>query len=544
MSSEPSTHLERGKACTPCRRRKMKCDGNKPHCNQCIRSNRVAECEFSEVSVPSTARLLEQHIAKLQTRIQELEQDDPEAVRLHDPRVFFNQPQAAPSQQGQDWWAMPEPPVQLAGEFVGRFFSFSFAIGFFMDKSRFLTTFFNPTVSKPRPPFVLRNAIYLWGIYASPDEQCKARYPLFLDRTLRSIHIALSALQPRDILSVLQAEILLAYFFFHNGRLAEGKFYSDAAVSLSIICSLHKIRAPQGYNLAATHQDMVDDTSTFIAPVKSAAEEGERIHAWWTVFVLDKCWVIALGSPSIIVEVRENAATWIETQWPMTLEEYEQPQGFGVNPGRTIQSFLDGLLAGNNGQDSSRLATIAKAAALYEHANRHATLWKTDITARQGDFMRLDSCVERFKQTLPTLVHSQNPSHEVLHSLLLVYTLSQCATIQLHVRFVRQNSTSRSRCLAAANAVVRFAQTLPIQQLKFVNPIMAVLYSSTADVILDGLRSLRSMRSAWASSAALPGDDVLEATLGQLIAVTEHFATNSPIMSTQLEKIRQSQTDA
>lgn len=92
----------------------QKCDGNKPKCNQCLRFNRVEECEFSEVSVPSTARVLEQHIARLQSRIQELEQDDPDAIRLHDPHAAYRQTETATSRSGQEWWDMPEPPPQVA----------------------------------------------------------------------------------------------------------------------------------------------------------------------------------------------------------------------------------------------------------------------------------------------------------------------------------------------------------------------------------------------------------------------------------------------
>lgn len=60
------------------------------------------------MAVPSTARVLEQHITRLQSRIQELEQDDPSLVKLHNP---YNQ---APSGPTQEWWEMPEPPPRVA----------------------------------------------------------------------------------------------------------------------------------------------------------------------------------------------------------------------------------------------------------------------------------------------------------------------------------------------------------------------------------------------------------------------------------------------
>ncbi|THH33365.1 hypothetical protein EUX98_g839 [Antrodiella citrinella] len=514
----------------------MKCDGNKPMCNQCVRFNRTEECEYSEVSTPSTARVLEQHIARLQSRIHELEQDDPSAVRLHDPHAAYKQSEASTSrpQAGQEWWDMPEPPPQITRNIVNRFLPFATTFGFFFDKSAFLTALFSPTVSKPRPPIVLRNVVYLWGVQLSTEQEVQSRVPIFLNRALRSIHVALSTAQQQDTLYVLQAEILLAYFFFHNGRLAEGKFHSNAAVSLAIMCNLHKVAAPQRRG----SQDVLFDANTFLPPPRDAVEEGERIHAFWTTFVLDKCWIVALGSPSILIEDQGNSSTRIDSPWPQNMEHYGQ-RPISPNPGCTISKFLETLSSGNDGGDSSRLATLAKAAALYERADRLASLWEKDIMANQEDFVQLDSCIERFKQTLPAPERLQSPSIEMLHSLLVVHTLSQCATIQLHVRFVMQSSASRGRCLSAANAVVRIAQVLPIQQMRNVSPIMAVFYTSTHDILLGGLRSLRSMRSDWASSSAMPGYEALETTLKHLVTITEHFAISSPIMNSQLAKIRQ-----
>ncbi|CAL1714576.1 unnamed protein product [Somion occarium] len=528
MSAEYPAHLPRGKACVPCRRRKMKCDGNKPKCNQCLRFSRSEECEYNEVAVPSTARVLEQHIARLQSRIQELEQDDPSLVKLHNP--YHRAPVASPPPAVQEWWQIPEPPPRVAQFLVNQFLPHAAKFGFFFQASRFVASMFNPTVSKPRPPTVLRNAVYLWGISLSRDRQYTAREALFLSRALSSIHAALSSAQPQDTLYVLQAEILLAYYFFHNSRLIEGKFHSGAAVSLVIMCGLHK----QGGGSSAPTTDMSMSPLGFtLPPPRDALEEGERIHAWWTTFILDKCWVVALGSPSTITE-DDNSSTRIDTPWPLELEAYgQQPRSRNSH---TIRTFIQGLLTGSGKRDASFFATYAKAAALYERTTRYATLWEKDITSHQADFNELDACIERFKQTLPS---PERVNPDTTHTLLVMHSLGHCATIQLHTRFVGQSSTSRSRCLTAANAIVRLTQILPVRQLPCINPIMAVLWTMTSEVLSGGLRSLRSMRSAWASSSALPGEDVLVSALVQVINASEFFANTSPYMNTRLSEIRQ-----
>ena len=202
---------------------------------------------------------------------------------------------------------------------INQFLPHANKFGFFFHTTRFVNSVFNPTVSKPRPPTVLRNAVYLWGIHLSRDQQYTAREELFLRRSLSSIDTALSNVPnaPHEALHILQANILLAYYFFHNNRLREGSVRSSAAVSLAKICSLHK----QGSNNPETAADPSIGLLSLPAP-KDPIEEGERIHAWWTTFILDKCWVAALGSPSTISEDDNNSNTRVDAPWPLELEQY------------------------------------------------------------------------------------------------------------------------------------------------------------------------------------------------------------------------------
>lgn len=174
----------------------------------------------------------------------------------------------------------------------------------------------------PRPPSVLRNTVYLWGIHLSRDPQLTTQEAVFLGRSLRSVHQALSSAEEhqQNTLYVLQAEILLAYYFFHSNRILEGKFHASAAVSLAYMCNLHKILS--GPQAVGTFSFLVTGQA-WLPPPANAIDEGERIHAWWMTFILDKTWVVALGSPSMITESHEPG-TIIDTPWPLTMELYSQ----------------------------------------------------------------------------------------------------------------------------------------------------------------------------------------------------------------------------
>lgn len=53
----------------------QKCDGNRPKCNQCIRSGKEAECEYGDRPAPNATRVLEGQIAYIENRIRELERN-------------------------------------------------------------------------------------------------------------------------------------------------------------------------------------------------------------------------------------------------------------------------------------------------------------------------------------------------------------------------------------------------------------------------------------------------------------------------------------
>ena len=57
---------------------------------------------------------------------------------------------------------------------------------------------------------------------------------------------------------------------------------------------------------------------------------------------------------------------------------------------------------------------------------------------------------------------------------LVASTIARVASIQLHIRFARDQARSRERCLAAANGIVASVQHARASQLGFLDPIMAV----------------------------------------------------------------------
>lgn len=68
-----TTPLQRGSACLSCRKRKMKCDGSRPVCQQCSRANRAADCEYDDGKTKTRTQILQEKIQRLEARVHELE---------------------------------------------------------------------------------------------------------------------------------------------------------------------------------------------------------------------------------------------------------------------------------------------------------------------------------------------------------------------------------------------------------------------------------------------------------------------------------------
>lgn len=466
-------------------------------------------------------------------------------IRLHDPYQNYTAP-ASSGSNGQssataasapaaalpaaqpNWWETPDPPVQMQQIFVQHFLREAPKFGFFLETERFLAAFARPTAARPRPPAVLRNVVYLWGITLSQDTQYTVREAVFLGRTLRSVHVALSSAhaQPQYALAALQAEVLLANYFYHSGRLLEGKLHAGAAVSLALLCGLHQLHTPGG-----------PATPALLPPPADAVEEAERIFAWWHTFVLDKSWVVALSAPAMIAETQE-AGTAIHTPWPLTLDEYEQqPASARANPGSTVQRFLADVRA--DGSACAPLALAAQAAALYDRASALAAALEGDPAAAHTEaaLRAADAALEGFKAALPPLAHAPAGAAADVHALALVHGLAHAGTAQLHRGFVARSATSTARALASASALVRVIDDLAARE-RVVAPLIGVFAATAGEVLLRGLQSLRSSRTAWAPSAALSGEDRFTQAITQLVAALERLG-QSPFVASQTARLRE-----
>lgn len=128
----------------------------------------------------------------------------------------------------------------------------------------------------------------------------------------------------------MQAEVLVAQYFFTHGRILEGRYHANAAVSLAVSYGFHRISLLSYTTSSPPSQSAVPSSLGLLAqvfpPARSCIELGERINVFWSVYNIDRCWSV-VGNPCIMSDDPAHG-TQIDTPWPLDMQEYEMVNTF------------------------------------------------------------------------------------------------------------------------------------------------------------------------------------------------------------------------
>lgn len=353
-SPGPSTTLQRGKACLRCRKRKMRCDGSKPACQQCVRAKKGDACEYDDGKGKTRTQLMREHIARLEMRIKELENLDQTSPSItlfdpHAPSPYYSgsssssshgspsalslpasvSPTPFPQEVDLSWesqWELAdytptnniteayspseEPPFELAQVLLEIFLPHRHQCGLDIHVGRLRESLALPPSERRHP--VLMNAIYLWACFLSRPGPLSEQEPHFLAGTLAAMPDALGS--PAHAVDLVRATCLLALYYLANGRLFEGSHHAGVAAAMAVQFGLHQIDADDGAGLGDEWE-----AGARLPPPQDAVERGERILAFWQAYNLDRCWSVALRRPSAIPDSDHPWAA-ITTPWPQRMD--------------------------------------------------------------------------------------------------------------------------------------------------------------------------------------------------------------------------------
>ncbi|THG98268.1 hypothetical protein EW026_g3892 [Hermanssonia centrifuga] len=506
MSRPAHAHLERGKACLRCRGRKMRCDGAKPSCGQCTHAG-VNDCEYDDAG-PTASQILERRVAQLQARIRELEEGQPSGT------ITLHRPHSPPQLQ-------PRLPSPSSPDFLRSFSSCGFDFGFFLHMQRFkenMKASIPPSDDSPIPSALVYVVLLIDALFSNDPA-----YHATEDRLLALVQQNFSSdFHPTRMMYTLQTEVLLSYYLFHKDRRVEGGYHAAAAVSIVVACGLHKLGSTRAQGRTGINLPLPRD----------AVEDGERINAFWTVIVLDRCWTVWMQTPSVLID-ETSANTQIDTPWPLDMIGYEQGMmPAGGQPVQTVQAFLNN--PATDTQHQSLLALRAKASILYEKSAQIAAHWNPNAPGFQDHFVALDNRINQFKGVLPSLRQAAQTRPDLVRGLLTVHILINCATMQLHAPWIQPGNPINRKSLTAARTAVTSLQKVNISQLGYIDPFMGILLGAVGRSLATALRAVQRNAGAGPSNGSPADAAAVQESYSTVLTAMQIFSAACPLIGALL----------
>ncbi|TDL27999.1 hypothetical protein BD410DRAFT_781941 [Rickenella mellea] len=527
MANNPSASeypLRRGYACLVCRRRKVKCDGAKPACRECIRMHKAEDCEYTNQGSTELERL-EYRVTRLQDQLhgRQMQTRDETPISLHDPYASYHEEHAnqhtllnSPLDRARGGDLASQDPSRL----IGTVLKYAQQLGFALNISRFLACINSPQHVHP----ALLKCLMAWGIrlsssdvYAHLEIQYVQEATNFLVENIGNSHTKMR-------LQALQAEVLLAQYHFASWRFLEGRLHVSRAVTLTLTYGLHQIRSVlrTDSTMNAIRSLVGGADATTLSPPINAAEETERVNLFWAVLVVDRDISAAVEMPPFLSDNGINKRR-IDTPWPLD-DSRSIRENLVVPSSNTVREFLTGSQR-SNAVCGGDLEMRAKASLLFEYSDRTKKVYNANFPPEGlAEFTKIDRVIREVAQTLPSLDQLGELSTDTRTTWLVTRSLVHAARIQLHQP--RESSESAdSMCIQSATIIVHILEYIITQRIEVLEPAIGLSWIVATRTLVDDATNTdllgRPSRSAESSK--------VEVT--RIRHLTSKIAKMCPIMS-------------
>ncbi|KAF8997623.1 hypothetical protein BDQ17DRAFT_1428961 [Cyathus striatus] len=442
-------YIQRGTACVNCRRRKMKCDGIHPVCGPCAHSGHSEDCEFTaSMSHLSQSQILEQNIAMLEARLEELQQAERNgapAVQLSDP---YTASEAADERNIANFMVNQQP------------------LGFFLDARPSGPRSFKVISSNGmeiQPSNALQSAIRLWGARLGREPGFAEQEPILVNKALQAASVSVSDSHPNGIMHGIQADVLLANYFLSDMRFVEGKYHILTALSMILTTGIQGGSNPP--------------------PICHYNAEG-----FWGVLVMDQCWASVFNStPNMNI---------------MSISMHQVPQGKVSDIVHNLKSFLNDPSTGFLSRSTREYA--ARAAVVIERIIDTKRNWNLDTSMASMNnpelmsiLSRLERLVQALKGTLPPLVRGAGAPYD--HYSVLGNLIFYVAAMKLYGISASRVATSKQKQLYSAEMIINIVTSNENRSCTL-DPIVAMIWKEAVHAILNEMLAVRKAANAGGSS--------------------------------------------
>lgn len=456
----------------PCHLRKRKCDGEKPSCASCARSQ--IRCEYAPTP-PVSEGPGPSRIQTLQSRVEELES------------ILVNM-----GEQASGLPAIPEssdrPPSPSSllvdpesGEVVGWLQDILRPTMIANKRQYNLYLHVSTLRSPPRPLLHAMNlvACHILSLSATLDtrptlQELEELKVVLLSRVYNGVFMSLEG--ARDLIAgAICAPALAAQYLLQVGRFAEAQWLASSAIRFAVSCGIHAMGSQQWY---PEGQGVVPGSGdSFLVPASSAREHYDRCMSWWLAFAADGMVEIVSGLPSALrpemqvhLNLGEVASSvgdprYITTAFPLAEDAFESGAPTTGVPGVGIAQLLSGV-GYDVAQDPSSHSVFAmrlKSMVFFQTAALINDYSRTNYSGAVP-IQDIDSSISTFISTLPSLSYHEpsdvlpvtkaqiNPDVMVAH--MLAYTA------RIRLLSGETSVDTRNQCFDSALALGRLAATL------------------------------------------------------------------------------------
>ncbi|WVN87511.1 uncharacterized protein L203_102693 [Cryptococcus depauperatus CBS 7841] len=216
------------------------------------------------------------------------------------------------------WFDAEDLPKIARDHLLDIFFSGTRLLGHNFHIPRFMASLTLSPSKRPHP--CLLYSMYTMASSISTSPQIHQLESHFYKIATRQADEAISKID--RLLDATRACTILSAYNYSRANYHQGWMMAGQAARLAISCGLHQIRSsvwkpnlvPEA---AAEMARLIRAQSYVLPPSKDAVEHGERIWAFWSLYITDRCGSISTQwTPAITDDV-------ITTPFPRPLQEYE-----------------------------------------------------------------------------------------------------------------------------------------------------------------------------------------------------------------------------
>ncbi|GAA6049853.1 hypothetical protein JCM3770_004216 [Rhodotorula araucariae] len=283
----------------------------------------------------------------------------------------------------------------------------------------------------------------------------------------------------RKMLQVVQATVLTCYVAYQNAHFPDLWLYAGIATRLCTPLGLNHLDpwdfangrcGPEGEDWGVRVRFV--ERQELLVPPRTVDEHWERATTWWMAFAVDR---FASASTDWSTSIDEkDVSTHLPCISPYPLPALEIDTALGLVPSLSITSptFLDDTSApiGSLGLYIKATVLLGRVVNYLQRLPRTKCVQqgescsKVKVLAKsRPEFVELDVALSRFKENVgPRLYDAVGDGIDGF--LISAYCIPHVATILLHEgftdRYVRDATSSLSRCLSAAKCVVNAMHVL------------------------------------------------------------------------------------